>query len=119
MANNSKTTNNGKTTNNSNMANNGRTTNNGNTIQVTVSFWTNDIAAVKGDIVPKRAWAAGKVTMRANEKHGIKSAEGRPFTTMTGMLAALEAELVAQGIKLHVGGGRLYVKPPRVAPKVK
>ncbi len=43
-----------------------------NTIQLSVYFWTNNIAKKKGHIVPKTCWEHGMIIVRKNESHGIE-----------------------------------------------
>jgi hypothetical protein len=40
-------------------------------IEVKVGFWTNNIAAEEGKIVPNRAWTSGVVRLKPNPSHGI------------------------------------------------
>jgi hypothetical protein len=51
-------------------------------LAVTVRFWTNDIAATKGEIIPKHAWDGGMVSINVgqNSAHGLASGKKpRPF----------------------------------------
>ena len=42
-------------------------------IAVTVYFWTNNIASVKDNILPKQCHSSGIVMVNANRSHGITS----------------------------------------------
>lgn len=68
-----------------------------------VRLFTNNIAKGTGKILPKHAWAAGVVTIRPNDAHGIKAEEQELFHTLLDLPVAIEKLLVKAGIVLHVG----------------
>lgn len=70
-------------------------------IEIKLRFWTNDIAAQKGEIVPRHAWTSGVVRMERNDSHGIKPGSPRPFHTLLDVGAVIEKVLVEHGIVLH------------------
>jgi hypothetical protein len=70
-------------------------------IEISLRFWTNDIAKSKGEIVPKHAWSSGVVRVQGNESHGIVSGNPKPFHSLLDVGAVVEAVLVSHGIKLH------------------
>jgi hypothetical protein len=72
-------------------------------IVLNVRLFTNNIAKGTDKIVPKHAWAAGVVTIRPNEAHGIKPIKPEPFHTLLDLPLAIEKLLVRAGIVLHVG----------------
>lgn len=70
-------------------------------IEVSLRFWTNDIAKPKGKILPKHAWSAGVVRIQGNESHGIVSGNPRPFHSLLDIGAVVEAVLMSHGVILH------------------
>ena len=70
-------------------------------IEIKLRFWTNDIAAQKGEIIPKHAWTSGVVRMERNESHGIKPGNPRPFHTLLDVGSVIEKVLIEHGIVLH------------------
>ena len=62
-------------------------------IEVKVRFWTNEIAAARGEIIPKNAWSSGVVRMERNEAHGISPKTPRPFHTLMDISAVIERVL--------------------------
>jgi len=69
-----------------------------------VRFWTNNIAPEKGRIIPKHAYAQGKVNIVRNEAHDlVPSQEGVMFNTLSELLPAIEQLLAQHGVKLHAG----------------
>ena len=70
-------------------------------IEVKLRFWTNDIAAGKGKVVPKHAWSSGVVRMEINEVHGIEPGKALPFHSLRDIGAVVEKCLITHGITLH------------------
>ena len=82
------------------------------TIELSVRFWTDEMASEKGQIVPKHAWAGGMVHAVRNESHGIVSGEPVPFNSLMELPLAIERVLLAQGIVLHAANQmRKYFTP--------
>ena len=46
-------------------------------VKVTVYFWTNNIASVEGNILPKQCHSSGIVMVNANRSHGITAGNRR------------------------------------------
>ena len=59
-------------------------------IQIHVNFWTDKIADELGQIIPKHAWAYGKVYLIANRSHGIKSSSPVDFNSLMELPAKIE-----------------------------
>jgi len=70
-------------------------------IEVKISFWTDDIAADAGNIVPKHARSSGLVSMEPNGSHGIVPESPRPFHSLMDISSALEKVLLENGVVLH------------------
>jgi len=51
-------------------------------IEVSLRFWTNDLAESKDKIKPKHAWSSGVVRMQGNESHGIVPGNPKPFHSL-------------------------------------
>ena len=71
------------------------------TIEITVRFWTDDIAEEPRKILPKHAWTSGVVRTKENESHGIKAGKWVPFNSLFDMGSAIEEVLAEQEIILH------------------
>ena len=71
------------------------------TIEVTLRFWTNNLARKKGYVLPKHAWPSGVAFVQKNDTHGIKSANPRPFNSLLDVGAVIESLLVEHQIRLH------------------
>jgi len=71
------------------------------TIKLEIYFFTNKLAK-DGHVQPKHAWAAGMVTIAANETHGIGGGSPVPFHSLLGIPAAIEKVLKKRGVRLHV-----------------
>ena len=71
------------------------------TIELNVRFWTDEISAEKGKILPKHAWASGVVHTTRNESHGITPKDPIPFNSPMELPLAVEKALLAHGIVLH------------------
>ena len=77
------------------------------TIQVVVSFWTDDIAREgPGYIVPKLAWDYGMVDIRAKKAHGIGSAEPVPFNSFDELPSAIKTAVERSGVTLKEPSSR-------------
>lgn len=48
-------------------------------IEVTLRFWTNDIAPTEGKIIPKHMHDSGMMKISVNDVHGITDANPTPF----------------------------------------
>ena len=70
-------------------------------IELTVRFWTNDIADKDGEIVPKNAWTSGVVSLARNESHGIDPESPKPFHSLMELPAVIEKVLIKHEIVLH------------------
>ena len=70
-------------------------------VEVKVRFWTDDMTAEKGKVVPKHAWAAGVVRIERNEAHGITPTQPVPFNSLLDLGAAIEKVLIEHGVVLH------------------
>ena len=80
-------------------------------IEVKIRFWTNNIADVEGQIVPKRAWTSGVARMTPNDLHGImKGQKPIAFNSLMQIPAAIEKVLRQNEIVLHPGKMK-YIKP--------
>lgn len=69
-------------------------------IKVSLRFATDDIASMKGLIVPKFCWEGGFVSVKANETHGIRATEGMPFTTLDEIPGVVHAALDEAGVRM-------------------
>lgn len=70
-------------------------------VEVKVRFWTDDMAAEKGKVVPKHAWSSGVVRIERNDAHGITPSQPVPFNSLLDLGTAIEKVLVEHGIVLH------------------
>src|SRR5262245_11569664 len=70
-------------------------------IEVRLRFWTNNIAAEEGKVVPKHAWSSGVVIIERNKSHGIKPANPKPFHSLLDVGAVIEKVLIEHGVVLH------------------
>lgn len=69
-------------------------------IEVRLRFWTNDIAAEKGNVIPKHAWTSGVVRIERNNTHGIEPKKPKPFHSLLDVGAVIEKVLIEHGIVL-------------------
>jgi hypothetical protein len=76
-------------------------------IFVTIRFWT-DFSKENGTlgIIPKQAWAAGAIYLRASDMHGIKSGSPVMFNNLEELMVKLDRLLREQGITLVVQDDR-------------
>lgn len=80
-------------------------------IEVSIRFWTNNLAETKGNILPKHCWSAGTATLRKNGAHGIPSQDPIKFNTLMELTNAIEQALIDGEIKMHTGNKlALYVQ---------
>lgn len=70
-------------------------------IEVKVRFWTDDMSAETGKIIPKHAWASGVVRVERNEAHGVTPSAPIPFNSLLDLGVSIEKALVQHGIVLH------------------
>lgn len=72
-------------------------------IFVTIRFWT-DFSREDGTlgIIPKQAWAAGALYVRASKLHGIKSASPVMFNNLEELMVKLDQLLRKHGVTLVV-----------------
>jgi hypothetical protein len=70
-------------------------------IEIRIRLWTNDIAATKGEIVPKHAWDSGVVFLERNQSHEIQPSNPKPFHTLLELPSVLEKLFIKHGIQLH------------------
>ena len=82
------------------------------TIQLTIRFFTNELASAPGNVWPKHAWDRGSVYPIVNRAHGIDHPEGATFNSLPQLIVAIEKVLVKTGIQLHRSGkaGSIYVQ---------
>ena len=81
-------------------------------IEISIKFWTDDIAEEKGQVLPKHGWASGVMNLRANSRHGITAENPVPFNSVAEIPILIERLLTQQGIKLHLSNKarKLYVQ---------
>lgn len=70
-------------------------------IQVTVYFWTDDLASTKGEISPGHGWAQGVVQVETNDSHDIHGTRPIPFNRMSELTTKIEEALEHSGVRLH------------------
>lgn len=70
-------------------------------IEVKLRFWTNNIAADEGKIIPKHAWASGVIRMERNAAHGISPGRPLPFHSLLDIGSVIERTLQEHDIQLH------------------
>lgn len=70
-------------------------------IEVKLRFWTNDISAQPGKVIPKHAWTGGVVRMERNKSHGIEPGNPQPFHSLLEVSAIIEKVLIEHGVVLH------------------
>src|SRR6267154_6806682 len=71
-------------------------------IEIRIQLWTDQIADVPGEIVPKHALDAGIVYMPVNKSHEIKSSKSEKFHSLSELPAAIERLFLKHRIKLHL-----------------
>lgn len=84
-------------------------------IEVSLRFWTNDIAEEKGKIIPKHAWSSGVVRIQGNDSHGISSGNPLPFHSLLDIGSVIERVLLEHGIVLHTSSKMDKYCAPRPA----
>ena len=72
-------------------------------IEIKVRFWTDGIAEVEGNIVPKHCWDSGVVRASRNDSHEITSYEPIHFDSLPEILPKIEEVLKQSNIKIHHG----------------
>ena len=70
-------------------------------VELTLRFWTNDIAEAKGEILPKHAWNSGMLALSRNKSHGIVPGKPSPFHSLMELPAVIEKAFIKHGIRLH------------------
>ena len=82
-------------------------------VEVTIRFWTDEIAPNDGEIWPKHVWSSGVARVTANEAHGITSENPVPFNSLVGIGKVIEDLLIEHGIVVHPHKLRMskYVGP--------
>ena len=79
-------------------------------IEVSIPYWTNDIAKTKGYVVPKRCRFSGPVPLPANQLHGIRSGEAYNFNPLMELTAVIGRAMAQSWIRMHtVDKSGLYV----------
>ncbi len=73
------------------------------TIEVTIRFFTDEIADKADLIIPKHAWDSGMIYMCRNKTHGIKNKSPKPFNSILDLTSVLSNVLMQHGITLHTG----------------
>jgi len=72
-------------------------------IFVTIRFWTDFYKADKTKyIIPKQAWAAGAIYLRASDVHGIKSTPPLMFNNLEELMVILDQLLREHDVTLVV-----------------
>jgi hypothetical protein len=71
------------------------------TIELTVRFWTDNIAPTKGKIIPKNGWAAGVVYIHKSPAHGFEPQDPIPFNTLMELPGKIEKVLANHGVQLR------------------
>lgn len=71
------------------------------TIEIKIRFWTDQIAAEKGKVLPRHAWTSGVVHLERNEAHSIRPSGPIPFNSLMDLGVAIEKALIAHGVTLH------------------
>lgn len=61
-------------------------------IEITIKFWTDDIAEGEGKVLPKHMHNSGMIRLSANRTHNIPSAP-TPFRSVTELPAKIEEML--------------------------
>jgi len=69
-------------------------------IEVKLRFWTNDIAAEEGNVIPKHAWTSGVVRIERNSTHGIEPKNPKPFHSLLDVGSVIEKVLIEHGVVL-------------------
>ncbi|HYL58711.1 MAG TPA: hypothetical protein VEU51_07560, partial [Candidatus Acidoferrales bacterium] len=67
-------------------------------LEISVRFWTNDIAVDEGNIVPKHAWTSGVISLVRNKSHDIEPLPPKPFHTLMDLSGVIEQVLIAHGV---------------------
>lgn len=81
-------------------------------IEIKVRFWTNDIADVKGKILPKHALDKGVVRVSSNRAHGLKTSDPIAFNSLMEITSAIERCILNSGITLRLGAkSKKYLRP--------
>lgn len=76
------------------------------TIEISIRFWTNDIAETSGHVLPKHCWPSGTVSVPVNESHGLASSEPHMFNSLMELPGVIENALIASDIRMHVNKGK-------------
>lgn len=70
-------------------------------IEVKVRFWTNNISAEHGKVIPRHAWTSGVVRIEGNKSHGIRPGSPKPFHSLLDVGAVIEKVFIEHGVVLH------------------
>ena len=68
--------------------------------EVRLRFWTDDIAAKKGEIIPKHAWGSGMINIERNAAHGLTPTKWLAFNSVSEIPAVIEKCLIENGVKV-------------------
>ena len=81
-------------------------------IFVTIRFWT-DFLKEDGTVgvIPKQAWAAGSLYVRASDLHGIKSGKPVMFNNLEELAVKLDQLLKHHGVTLVIKDDRGNLLP--------
>jgi hypothetical protein len=71
------------------------------TVEITIRFWTDNIANTKGTVLPKHVNNSGTIGLVANKTHGIPSEKATPFGSITELPAKIEELLEHHKIVVH------------------
>jgi hypothetical protein len=70
-------------------------------IEITIRFWTNDIAEEEGKVLPKHIHNSGMVRLTANKTHDIPGEQPTPFMSMAELPGKIEELLERHKIVMH------------------
>jgi hypothetical protein len=70
-------------------------------IEITIKFWTNDIAKGEGKVLPKHMHNSGMIKLSANKTHNIPSEDPTPFGSMAELPSKIEELLERHKIIMH------------------
>jgi hypothetical protein len=75
------------------------------TLTLEVRFFTDKIAPMSGEVLPKHIWDNGIVAANVgkNKRHDLRSMQPRPFNGLHDIQRAIRKVLQAHKIVLHMG----------------
>ena len=72
------------------------------TIEISIRFFTNNIASKPGQVRPKECWEGGMVYLTPNKIHGIKRTSGAPFQSFYELPLAIAEAFREAGVRMHL-----------------